>query len=70
MLLLDMTDLTSDNSNLSQTKELLKALQNFYPAYTYKIFVINGGLLIRSIYFAIKGLLKQRVKDRVILIIN
>jgi len=65
MIIADLTGSSKDNISFSQAMTGVKGLMSYYPQYSYKMIVINGGFMVKMLYNAIKPILKERHKKKV-----
>ena len=63
----DLTDLSKENVSFGQFKTAAKALMRNFPQYNHKMYVVNGGFLVKMLYNTIKPILRERHKKKVIL---
>jgi len=66
LIIADLTDANKDNISFSQCMTGVKNLMSFFPQYSYKMYIINGGFMVKMLYNAIKPILKERHKKKVI----
>jgi len=66
MIIADLTGSSKDNISFSQAMTGVKGLMSYYPQYSYKMIVINGGFMVKMLYNAIKPILKERHKKKLV----
>lgn len=61
----DLTDITKDNINFSQCMTFAKSLLSYFPQYAHRMYIVNGGFLVKMLYNAVRPILKERHRQRV-----
>lgn len=64
-MIIDLDGASTSNFNMEYTKSLLPILGNYFPDVAYKMYIINAGFLLKTLYKAISSVIHPRTREKI-----
>ena len=64
-MIIDLDGASKSNINMDYMKSLIPVLGNYFPDVLYKMYIINAGFLLKTIFKAASSLIHPRTREKI-----
>eukprot|EP01017_Pseudomicrothorax_dubius_P039929 TRINITY_DN618_c0_g1_i19.p1 TRINITY_DN618_c0_g1~~TRINITY_DN618_c0_g1_i19.p1 ORF type:complete len:541 (-),score=119.39 TRINITY_DN618_c0_g1_i19:91-1713(-) len=67
-IIVDLNNMKTQNFKVSQLKNFLKMMMDYYPSHLYKLFIANSTSLFKTIYYVVRPILPDITASKIIVL--